>query len=490
MMNTVIYARYSSDKQTEQSIDGQLRICHEFADKQGLTVVHEYIDRAISGTTDKRPEFLQMISDSAQGGFKYVIVYKLDRFSRNRYDSAIYKRKLGDNGVKVLSAMENITDSPEGIIIEGLLEAMNEYYSAELSQKVKRGLRENIIKGKSIGGKIPFGFKSVDGYLAVDDTTAPVVQKIFQMYADGKTYTEIINWCNEQGIRTSTGGAWNKGSLHRMLVNKKYIGVVQVDTITEVAQCPRIISDDLFDAVQARLEAAPHRSRRSPYDYRLTGKARCRACGTLLCGTSGTGRSGKIYHYYKCKTCGMKIRADVLEDAVDGAVLDYLQGDTDAIAEAAYNAYMEQPNDHDAIEKQISEIDREINNIVQTITMYGGSQLLVDRLNSLQDARSAAVERRDAIRPKFTKEHFKLFLERLQGISGDPSKLYDACVSMVAVSPDTATVVLDVIQNKQQQEIIDLPAADSDIVSNGGASVTISETGCIMLSIRLSRSSS
>ena len=147
-MKAVIYARYSSDRQTEQSIEGQLRECQEFAEKEGIIIINNYIDRAISGKTDNRPAFQQMIADSSSHEFEYVIVYKLDRFARNRYDSAIYKAKLKKNGVKVLSAKENIMDSPEGIILEGLLEAMNEYYSAELSQKIKRGMRENRIKGK------------------------------------------------------------------------------------------------------------------------------------------------------------------------------------------------------------------------------------------------------------------------------------------------------------------------------------------------------
>ena len=126
--NAVIYARYSSHSQTEQSIEGQLRVCHEYAQREGFTIVGEYIDRAISGKTDDRPDFQRMISDSRKRAFQYVIVYKLDRFARNRYDSAVYKHKLKQNGVKVVSAMENIGDNPESIILEAVLEASAEYY--------------------------------------------------------------------------------------------------------------------------------------------------------------------------------------------------------------------------------------------------------------------------------------------------------------------------------------------------------------------------
>ena len=140
MKKAVIYARFSSHSQTEQSIEGQLRECYDFAKRNDVTIVGEYIDRALTGTSDKRPQFLKMIEDSKKKNFEYVLVYQLDRFARNRYDSANYKAKLKKNGVRVLSVKENITDDASGILVEGMLESMAEYYSAELSQKVKRGI--------------------------------------------------------------------------------------------------------------------------------------------------------------------------------------------------------------------------------------------------------------------------------------------------------------------------------------------------------------
>lgn len=140
-MNVVIYARYSSHSQTEQSIEGQLHTCYEYAKNNGYLVVGEYIDRAQSGTTDSRAEFQRMIADSDKHTFEGVLVYQLDRFARNRYDSAINKAKLKKNGVRVISARENISDDASGILVEGVLESMAEYYSAELSQKIRRGMR-------------------------------------------------------------------------------------------------------------------------------------------------------------------------------------------------------------------------------------------------------------------------------------------------------------------------------------------------------------
>jgi len=110
MENCVIYARYSSHKQNDTSIEAQLAECKAFAERNGYNVVGEYIDKAISGKSDERPEFLRMIEDSSKGRFSKIAVYQLDRLARNRYDSAIYKAKLKKNGVKVLSAKENISD--------------------------------------------------------------------------------------------------------------------------------------------------------------------------------------------------------------------------------------------------------------------------------------------------------------------------------------------------------------------------------------------
>ncbi len=152
MKTAVIYARYSSENQTEQSIDGQLRVCKEYAQRNGILILDTYIDRAMTGTNDNRPDFQRMIKDSARKEWNYILVYKLDRFSRDKYATAIHKRTLKNNGVKLLSAMENIPDTPEGIILESLLEGMNQYYSAELAQKISRGMKETRLKGNYQGG--------------------------------------------------------------------------------------------------------------------------------------------------------------------------------------------------------------------------------------------------------------------------------------------------------------------------------------------------
>lgn len=189
----VIYARYSSDSQSEQSIEGQLRVCNEYAKNNDILILNTYIDRAMTGTNDNRPDFQRMIKDSSKKEWDFVIVYKLDRFSRNKYEATIHKKTLKDNGVKVLSAMENIPDSPEGIILESLLEGMNQYYSAELAQKVSRGMRETRLKGYFQGGPLPYGYKLNGRKVVIDETTAEIVRFIYEQYSLGKTVKEIIS---------------------------------------------------------------------------------------------------------------------------------------------------------------------------------------------------------------------------------------------------------------------------------------------------------
>ena len=169
MKTAVIYARYSSDSQSEQSIEGQLRVCEDYARQNDILILDTYIDRAMTGTNDNRTDFQRMLKDSRKREWTFVLVYKLDRFSRNKYETAMHKKTLRDNGTKILSATEYIPDSPEGIILESMLEGYAEYYSAELSQKVKRGMRESRRKGNYQGGGLPYGYKVVNKKVLIEE---------------------------------------------------------------------------------------------------------------------------------------------------------------------------------------------------------------------------------------------------------------------------------------------------------------------------------
>jgi len=337
-MRCVIYARYSSDGQREESVEGQLRECKEFADRHNMTIMSHYIDRARSAVTDDRPEFQKMIRDSAKKQFNVVLVWKLDRFSRSRFDSATYRAILKRNGVKVVSAMENISDGPEGIILEAMLDGMAEYYSAELSVKVKRGQKENALKCKANGGTIPFGYIiNADRYYEIDPLTAPIVLEIFTKYADGMTVKEISDDMNSRGIFTNTKYKYtNKSSFHNLLKNRRYIGEYRYGETVTPDGMPAIVPQEIFGRVQERMEKNQHKPAymKAETEYILTTKIFCGKCGTMMVGVGGTSKTGKVHHYYKCgnaiykKSCDKKtVQKDWIERHIAALTRDYVLRD-------------------------------------------------------------------------------------------------------------------------------------------------------------------
>ena len=302
-MTAVIYARYSSDNQREESIEGQIRECTAYAEKNGITVIKHYIDRAFSAKTDNRPEFQQMIKDSGKKLFDVVLVWKFDRFARNRFDSANYKMILKKNGVHLISVMEPIAEGSQGILVETLLEGMAEYYSAELSEKVIRGQTENALKGKCTGGTGTIGYKiDEDKFYHLDPLTSPLVLEAFQRYDNGEKMVEIVNFLNDKGVRNMQGGKMTHSSVNTMLKNRRYIGELSFRDIVVPDAIPAIVPKDLFDRVQKRMD----KNKRAPAcgkadeEYLLTTKLFCGKCGALMFGESGTSATGRTYYYYKC----------------------------------------------------------------------------------------------------------------------------------------------------------------------------------------------
>ena len=253
MKTAVAYLRYSSDSQTEQSIEGQLRVCQDYAARNDIVIVDTYIDRAMTGTNDNRRDFQRMLRDSAKRAWDYVLVYKLDRFSRNKYEMAMHKRTLRDNGVKILSAMENIPDTPEGIILESLLEGMAEYYSAELSQKVRRGMNESRQKGNFTGGYVLYGYKIVDKKVVIDEEKAEVVRYIYEQYAHGVIVTDIIDQLTARGI-LNRGKPFARNTVHLMLKNEKYGGIYRHKGEVFTDTYPRIVPEPIFRIVRQKIE--------------------------------------------------------------------------------------------------------------------------------------------------------------------------------------------------------------------------------------------
>lgn len=302
MKTAVIYARYSSDSQNEQSIEGQLRVCQQYAKNNDIVIVDTYIDRAMTGTNDNRPDFQRMIKDSNKKQWDYVIVYKLDRFSRNKYETTIHKHTLNNNGVKVLSAMENIPDTPEGIILESLLEGMNQYYSAELSQKVLRGLKESYLKGNFTGGNQLYGYDVVDKKNVINSNEAEIVKEIFTKYSQGFTAVAIAKDLKERGIRTKKGVLIDAPKIYKMICNTKYVGKIKHGDTIYTNIYPAIIDEITWQKVQDIRNANKHAPGRKKdiYDFLLSGKLFCGECKTKMVGESGTSKTGAIHYYYNC----------------------------------------------------------------------------------------------------------------------------------------------------------------------------------------------
>lgn len=389
----VIYARYSSHSQTEQSIDGQLRVSYEYAKREGYAVVGEYIDRAISGTSaDGRPEFQRMINDAKKQGFEYVIVYKLDRFARNRYDSAVYKHKLTACGVRLISATENISDNPEGIILEAVLEASAEYYSRELSQKVKRGLRESALKGTFTGGTPPLGYKVVDKKVVIDEEKAPAIKFAFEQYAKGVPKKQIVDTLNAKGVRNSKGKELSINSFNHCLKNRKYIGKVSYGGVEYDSTYPQLIDEETFNRVQAKLaeKAQAPASGKAKQRYLLQGKAFCGHCGVRMLGDSGTSMTGVTHNYYTCgtrkrasKACDKKSeKKDFLEWYVVEQTVEYVLTPErlDFIATRVVEEYDKEFNSGriKQIEKQIAKLERDADKTFNLI-MQSESQSIIKR---------------------------------------------------------------------------------------------------------------
>lgn len=336
--NAVIYARYSSRGQNEQSIDQQYNVCEKYAKDNGYRIVGHYSDEAKTGTNDKRSNLQRMISDSRTSQFQYVIVYKTDRFFRNRYKSAYYKDILKNNGVKVISAMEGIVDGPEGMILESMLEAMAEHYSANLSQNVRRGMDANAAQCLCTGGNRTLGYDIVNKKYVINPETAPTIKKIFEMYAKNYTPQEILQYLNSHHIKSVYGKEFKQNNIYYILTNKRYAGYYTYKGTETKGGIPAIISEGLFNQVQAKLKEkkkAPARAKALEERYLLSSIAKCGYCGRSVIGISGTSKTGKKHFYYRCSSQNKKQKCELtsnrkydLEDLVVQKTLELLTPET------------------------------------------------------------------------------------------------------------------------------------------------------------------
>ena len=397
MKKAVIYARYSSDNQTEQSIEGQLRVCNEYATREGYTIIDNYIDRAMTGTNDNRPAFQQMLLDSGKKGFEYVLVYKFDRFARSRHDSAVNKAILKKNGVKVISATEFITDSPEGIILEGMLESFAEYYSAELSQKVKRGRKESRIKGYFVGGYVPYGYYVKDKKVYVNEQQAEIVKQCYNDYLSGMKLKDIAAKLTNQGVKTNFNNNFSINQVSRMLRNTFYVGKVYADDTVYTNIYPRIIDDEIFEKVNKTLQVSKRTGaqKKAVVPYLLSGKLVCGECKALMTGDCGTGRN-HVHFYYNCvnrkktHTCHKKpVEKYYIENYIVEATKNFLKNckqleQISSNIAILFNKSIQEDFALNSLNSQLKDVNRKLNNMANAIANGIFSRTTNEKLNSLE----------------------------------------------------------------------------------------------------------
>ena len=488
-MTGVIYARYSSDNQREESIEGQIRECKEFASKNDIQIVNTYIDRALSARTDNRPEFQRMIKDSASKSFETVIVWKLDRFARDRYDSTHYKRILKKNNVSVISATEKISAGSEGVLLETLLEGMAEYYSVELAEKVNRGMKENALKCKYNGGTLPIGFViDNEQHFQIDPITAPAVLDAFKTYAGGKSMQEIANELNIRGVRTQRhNGKLDVDNITSMLHNRKYIGEYRFKDVVIPDGIPVIVPKDLFDKVQDRMvqnKKAPAKHKAED-EYLLTTKLYCGECGCFMVGESGTSRTKNVHRYYKCvsvkyhKGCHKKsVKKDWIENLVIEQIKKIYFDDelVEKIADEALKVQSRQNTVLPILQKQYAETEKAIKNMLNAIEQGIITESTKKRLEELEFQKNelySQMAREESVKPLLTTKQIVFWLQKLRELNTNKiehrRKLIDSFINAIFLYDDRMVITFNYKDGTREITLKDLESSGlgSDITDLG-----------------------
>ncbi|MGB9903485.1 MAG: recombinase family protein [Desulfotomaculales bacterium] len=457
MIKAAIYARYSSDNQREESITAQVRACTEYCQKKGYVIVKTYADEARSGRTDDRPQFQQMIADAKLGLFNVVVIHKLNRFSRNRYDSAIYKRELRRAGVRIESVLEPLDDSPESVILESLLEGLAEYFSKDLGREAMKGMKETALQGKHVGGIPPLGYDVVDQKYVINEYEANAVRLIFEMYDQGFGYDAIIKKLNELGYKTKRGGSFGKNSLHEILRNEKYTGVFvfnrrqgrtpdgkknnrrfkpREEMIIIPGAIPAIIDENLFWRVQEKMLKRKHNPEKARNKarttYLLTGLVECGLCGAAYIGNVSRweNKDGerKEMFYYECgardrtRTCdNRRIRKHILEDIV----LDEIEREIFApearpvLIEKLFEFYKNQrknaKSEADYAKKEYSRVQRAIDNLLRLIEQGKATDSVIEQLKQREKEKAIIegelekLERQESL--NLSREEVEVYIE-------------------------------------------------------------------------------
>ena len=490
----VAYARYSSAGQRDVSIEQQLADIRAFAQREGYTIVHEYADHARSGFKDvsARAAFQSMIAAAEKGSYDTIIAWKVDRFGRNREDSAIYKGKLRRFGVRVLYAMEPIPEGSAGVLLEGMLEATAEWYSRQLSENVTRGMTDNAYKCLYNGTRILGYTRGPDGRYAIQPEEAAIVRNIFDLYRSGFSAARICLQLNDRGLRTSHGKKFQPEGLMRILTNERYTGVYIWGSIRVPDGMPAIIDRSTWEEAQRMKKKTARHVEQGAVDFLLTGRAICGHCGAAMIGDSGTGKSGTRHYYYSCqahkarKGCSKKsVSKDFLEAAVVDFILDRVLSDEQIEKTAdAVMALQQEELKHSplaAMEAEQAKILKQIENINNAIAAgiwnSSTSAMLKKLEDQAEDLRVSVETLRYSQAQLLDRDRVLFFLKRFtKGDRQDPllrRHVIETFVNSVYVYDDHLKLVVNNVEGNQRFPLESLPdPSGSDNVSSGVLFVT------------------
>ena len=479
----VAYARYSSAGQRDVSIEQQLADIRAFAKREGYTLIHEYADHARSGykRTDARTAFQSMMAAAESGTFDTILCWKVDRFGRNREESALFKGRLRRHGVKVLYAMEPIPDGSAGVLLEGMLEATAEWYSRQLSENVLRGMSDNARRCMFNGCRI-YGYTvGPDGRYAIQPEEAAVIREIFSLYMSGYSSAMIARELNARGLITPRGKPFCAQGVLRMIGNERYTGVYFWGDVRVPGGMPVIISPAEFEEAQRMKKKTARHVEQGAVDYFLTGKAFCGLCGSAMVGDSGTSSAGVRHRYYTCyhrkhdKACTKKsVQKDVLEDAVVSFVLDHVLSDAEIgrIADTVLSLQAEEMKSSPlaAMEAEYSATLKKIDNMNNAIAAGIWNASTSAKLKELEDAAETLRVSVESLRYSqsqlLDRDRVLFFLHRFTtGDRNDPllrRHIIETFINAVYVFDDHLKIVINNVEGNSRIPLSDLPPDCSD----------------------------
>lgn len=437
-MRAAIYARYSSEGQREQSIEDQIADCNEYAARYNYQIVGVYADYAKTGRNDQREQFQLMLSDSDKQLFDTLLVWKLDRFGRNRAEMAINKLRLKKNGVNIISIKENIPDGPEGIILESVMEGLAEYYSANLAQNIKRGLNSNAKKGLC-NGALPIGYDHVGDEIVVNKEQAYLIQTVYKKFLSGLSLADVVREINSMGFRTKKGNPFTRNTIEYMLRNERYTGKYIYSDVVIPDAYEAIISESDFLKAQDMLDHLGYKRKADCEIYWLRGILYCGECGEQYVGESGTSKLGRKYYYYKCKGRKRKktdckndtLKKDEIEQAILQITIDKVLND--AIIDPLADKIAEILNNNDStdlimLKKQQRELNTKITNLLNALEQGAASARITERLNEYEqdlDLVSSKIKLEEIKNPHATVEEVKWALKnfKLSYLNDDADKI-------------------------------------------------------------------